>query len=113
MTITICISHKEDVDGLSSAILINSVFKKVSIVLVDYANLVNKLEKMIKNLVPVTKGYNRIFICDLGLNKKNQHRFISILCKMVNLGYKVIYIDHHDLEEEAKKIGRASCRERG
>lgn len=103
MTITICISHKEDVDGLSSAILINSVFKKVSVVLVDYANLVNKLEKMIKNLVPVTKGYNRIFICDLGLNKKNQHRFISNLGKMIALGYKVTYIDHHDLEDEAKR----------
>jgi single-stranded-DNA-specific exonuclease len=75
----------------------------VSIVLVDYANLVNKLEKLIKNLLPVTKGYNRIFICDLGLNKKNQNRFISNLGKMIALGYKVTYIDHHDLEEEAKK----------
>ena len=103
MTITICIYHKEDVDGLSSAILINSVFKKVTVVLVDYANLVNKLEKMIKNLVPVTKGYNRIFICDLGLNKKNQHRIISNLGKMIALGYKVTYIDHHDLEDEAKR----------
>jgi len=104
MTITICISHKEDVDGLSSAILINSAFKKkVSILLVDYANLINKLEKLLKNLLPVTKGYNRIFICDLGLNKKNQDRFISILYKMVTLGYKVTYIDHHDLENEAKK----------
>ena len=104
MTITICISHKEDVDGLSSAILINSAFKKkVSILLVDYANLINKLEKLLKNLLPVTKGYNRIFICDLGLNKKNQHRFISNLGKMIALGYKVTYIDHHDLEEEAKR----------
>ena len=100
MTITICISHKEDVDGLSSAILINSAFKeKVSIVLVDYANLIYKLERLLKNLLPVTKGYNRIFICDLGLNKKNQHKFISILGQMVGLGYKVTYIDHHDLEE--------------
>jgi len=103
MTITICISHKEDVDGLSSAILISSVFKKVSVVLVDYANLVNKLEKLIKNLLPMSKGYNRIFICDLGLNKKNQNKFISSLGKMISLGYKVTYIDHHDLEEDAKK----------
>lgn len=104
MTITICISHKEDVDGLSSAILINSAFKKkVSVLLVDYANLINKLEKLLKSLLPVTKGYNRIFICDLGLNKKNQYTFISILSKMVALGYKVTYIDHHDLEEETKK----------
>ena len=103
MAITICISHKEDVDGLSSAILISSVFKKVSVVLVDYANLVNKLEKLIKNLLPMSKGYNRIFICDLGLNKKNQNKFISSLGKMISLGYKVTYIDHHDLEEDAKK----------
>ncbi|HEX5186127.1 MAG TPA: DHH family phosphoesterase [Nitrososphaeraceae archaeon] len=103
MAITICISHKEDVDGLSSAILISSVFKKVSVVLVDYANLVNKLEKLIKNLLPMTKGYNRIFICDLGLNKKNQNKFISSLAKMISLGYKVTYIDHHDLEEDAKR----------
>jgi single-stranded-DNA-specific exonuclease len=104
MTITICISHKEDVDGLSSAILVNCAFKKkVSVLLVDYANLINKLEKLLKNLLPVTKGYNRIFICDLGLNKKNQYTFISILSKMVTLGYKVTYIDHHDLEEETKK----------
>jgi hypothetical protein len=42
MTITICISHKEDVDGLSSAILINSAFKKkVYILLVDYENIIN------------------------------------------------------------------------
>ncbi|HJT83564.1 MAG TPA: DHH family phosphoesterase [Nitrososphaeraceae archaeon] len=103
MAITICISHKEDVDGLSSAILISSVFKKVSVVLVDYANLVNKLEKLIKNLLPMSKGYNRIFICDLGLNKKNQNKFISSLGKMISLGYKVTYIDHHDLEEDAKR----------
>jgi len=103
MAITICISHKEDVDGLSSAILISSVFKKVSVVLVDYANLVNKLEKLIKNLLPMSKGYNRIFICDLGLNKKNQNKFIFCLGKMVSLGYKVTYIDHHDLEEGAKR----------
>ena len=30
MSITICLSHKEDVDGISSAVLINSAFKKVS-----------------------------------------------------------------------------------
>ena len=70
MSITICLSHKEDVDGISSAVLINSAFKKVSTILVDYANLINKLDKLSNELGQVTKGYNRIFICDLGLNKK-------------------------------------------
>ena len=56
MTITICISHKEDVDGLSSAILINSAFKKkVSVLLVDYANHKNKHEKKKKIILTVKK----------------------------------------------------------
>lgn len=109
MSITICLSHKEDVDGISSAVLINSAFKKVSTILVDYANLINKLDKLSNELGQVTKGYNRIFICDLGLNKKIHKKFVNILNKFVSLGYKVTYIDHHDLEpnikNEIKDIG--------
>ena len=103
MAITVCISHKEDVDGISSAILINSVFRNVNIILVDYAHLINQLTRLLSSLQPVKKGYNRIFICDLGLNKKNQKKFINILKKMINLGYKIYYIDHHDIESSAKK----------
>ena len=103
MAITICISHKEDVDGISSAILINSVFKSVNIILVDYAHLINQLTKLLSSLQTVHKGYNRIFICDLGLNKKNQKKFLHILDKMMRLGYKIYYIDHHDIDSSIKK----------
>ena len=103
MSITYCISHKEDVDGLSSAILIKSAFKKCTIILVDYANLINSLRKLVSSLPSVEHGINRIFICDLGLNKKNEQKFLELLEKMIMLGYKVTYIDHHDVSTDIKK----------
>ncbi len=109
MSLTVCISHKEDVDGIASAALIGSIFKKTRIMLVDYANMISKLKNLIKELPESQKGINRIFICDLGLNKKNESKFIDFLSQFIKKGYKVIYIDHHDLSEETKdnitKIG--------
>lgn len=103
MAITVCLSHKEDVDGISSAVLINSAFKNVQTILIDYANIMYRLNKLSNELEKVTKGYNRIFICDLGLNKKNHQKFVYTLNKFISLGYKVTYIDHHDIDEEVKR----------
>lgn len=103
MAITLCLSHKEDVDGIASAVLINSAFKTVQTILVDYSNLMYRLEKLSNELEKVTKGYNRIFICDLGLNKKNHQKFVYTLNKFITLGYKVTYIDHHDIDQEIKR----------
>ena len=103
MSITVCISHKEDVDGIASAALIRSMFKKTKIMLVDYANIINKLKNLTKELPECQKGVNRIFICDLGLNKKNESKFIDFLSEIIKKGYKVIYIDHHDISKETKE----------
>ena len=45
----------------------------------------------------------KIFICDLGLNKKNEQRFMDILSKSISKGYNVTYIDYHDLSEHASE----------
>jgi RecJ-like exonuclease len=45
----VCISHKEDADGICSAALINAIFEVSDIILVDYANLIAKLEKLISD----------------------------------------------------------------
>ena len=37
MSRIVCISHKEDVDGISSAILIKGAFKTKSTILLDYS----------------------------------------------------------------------------
>ena len=108
----ICLSHKEDVDGLASSILITAAYKStISVMLVDYANIISKLNQIIE----LTSGFDgsgksgMLFICDLGLNRKVERRFIESIEKIIANGYRVTYIDHHDLSQDTinllKKIG--------
>lgn len=108
MSQTVCISHKEDVDGISSAALVKAAFKAKSVVLVDYSNIISNLEKL---ALPNTtdRRIGRIFVCDLGLSKKNEQKFIDIIGTIISNGSKVTYIDHHELRAETaitlKKMG--------
>jgi RecJ-like exonuclease len=114
MSRVVCLSHREDVDGLSSAALIKAAFKAKSVILVDYSNLISNLQKLIESLSSSsTTGselvFDKVFICDLGLSKKNEKNFVDILEKLISKGCKVTYIDHHDLNREVavalKRIG--------
>src|ERR687892_2341217 len=42
----ICLSHREDVDGLSSAALVKSAFKDCYVILLDYSNLIRHLKRL-------------------------------------------------------------------
>ena len=42
----------------------------------------------------------QLFICDLGLSKKNEQKFAELLDRIVSAGTEVIYIDHHDISKE-------------
>jgi single-stranded-DNA-specific exonuclease len=145
---TICISHREDVDGLSSAALVKSAFKECYVILLDYSNLIRHLKRLSflissspeasrsvssatesSRTTAIRKGSDvddddvsgrggggggkassvkrsrrnkRLIICDLGLNKKNESAFVEVLGEIVSNGYKVEYIDHHDVGEEIK-----------
>jgi single-stranded-DNA-specific exonuclease len=112
MSRIVCFSHREDVDGLSSAALIKAAFKAKSIILVDYSNLISNLQKLIESSSSSSDSqrmFDKIFICDLGLSKKNEKNFIDILGKLISNGCKVTYIDHHDLNMEVavalKRLG--------
>jgi single-stranded-DNA-specific exonuclease len=148
----ICLSHREDVDGILSAALIKAVFKtkKTQTVLTDYANMLSKLQK-ISNMAsdfhgssatlfdsdcsPLensknyssaseemsadslsTKGNEsktdnrnrksksqRLFICDLGVSKKTQDRFVGLVKDIISKGIKVTYIDHHEIDDGIRK----------
>jgi single-stranded-DNA-specific exonuclease len=144
----ICLSHREDVDGLSSAALVKSAFKECYVILLDYSNLIRHLKRLSflissspeasrsvssatesSRITAIRKGSNgdddddsgrggggggkassimqsrrnkRLIICDLGLNKKNESAFVEVLGEIVSNGYKVEYIDHHDVGEEIK-----------
>jgi single-stranded-DNA-specific exonuclease len=147
----ICLSHREDVDGLSSAALVKSAFKDCYVLLLDYSNLIRHLKRLsflisksakeergslsessgsqdrndaktsittaandsgkvdsknigtVKtNVVKKSRKNKKLIICDLGLNKKNESAFVELLGEIVASGYKVEYIDHHDVSEEIK-----------
>ena len=91
-----CISHKEDVDGICSAALIKAAFDISKVMLVDYANLISRLEKVATMLDKI----EQLFICDLGLSKKTEQKFTELLQRMVSAGAEVVYIDHHDISKE-------------
>jgi len=92
---SICISHKEDVDGLGSATLIKVAESVSKVLLVDYANMIAKLERVISS-----EKYEQVFLCDLGLSKKNEEQFLSLLEKAKANDAKVTYFDHHDLSKD-------------
>ena len=109
MARTICISHKEDVDGISSAALIKAAFSVGSVILVDYSNMIKVLEGIQKNMQNSECNLEHLFLCDLGLSKKNEVIFLNVIKKILSLKCTVTYIDHHDLEigtkNELRKVG--------
>ncbi len=88
----VCLSHKEDADGISSAALIRQAFGGDS-VLVDYPGQMEALGEISDD--PKLK---HLYICDLGLSKKNQDDFVEILTKLRKNKVGVTYIDHHDID---------------
>ena len=93
-TKTICVSHKEDADGISSAALIKQAFGG-DCVLVDYPGMVDALE-LLRN----DKKLKKLFICDLGLNKQINDNFAELLTELRKKRVSVTYIDHHDIDSK-------------
>ncbi len=91
-TKVICISHKEDADGISSAALIRQAFGGDAI-LVDYPGQMEALQQVV-----LDKKLKSLYICDLGLSKKTQDEFIDIMTTLRKNKVAVTYIDHHDID---------------
>ena len=93
----VCLSHKEDADGISSAALIRQAFGGYS-VLVDYPGQMETLEQIAND-----EKLKTLFICDLGLSKKFQDQFVDILTDLRKRKVSVTYIDHHDIDLKITK----------
>jgi len=91
------LSHKEDADGISSAALIRKAFGG-NTVLVDYPGQMEALEKIASD-----DKLKTLFICDLGLSKKNQDEFVQILTKLRKHHVSITYIDHHPIDSKIRK----------
>lgn len=96
-TKVICISHKEDADGISSAALIRHAFGGDT-VLVDYPGQMEAIQK-----VCADEKLRSLYICDLGLSKKNQDEFVELLRVLKKNHVTVTYIDHHDIDPKITK----------
>ena len=96
-TKVICISHKEDADGISSAALIRQAFGGDA-VLVDYPGQMDALRQVAND-----KKLKSLYICDLGLSKKTQDEFIELLTVLRKNKVSVTYIDHHDIDPNVVK----------
>lgn len=93
-TKTVCISHKEDADGISSAALIRQAFGGDS-VLVDYPGQMDALRQLVPDM-----ELKSLYICDLGLSKKTQDEFVEIMTALRKRRVSVTYIDHHDIDPD-------------
>lgn len=96
VTDTMCISHKEDPDGIVSAVLIKQLFNS-DVLLTDYSDLIDTLRSVTKN------KFKQIFICDLALKLSNIDELFSILSAIKHAGAKIWFVDHHVLPEGANK----------
>lgn len=96
-TKVLCLSHKEDADGISSAALIKQAFGGDTI-LEDYPGLMESLQKIKED-----DKLKKLFICDLGLSQKNQDEFVQILTELRKKKVSLVYIDHHDIDKKILK----------
>jgi oligoribonuclease NrnB/cAMP/cGMP phosphodiesterase (DHH superfamily) len=96
-TKVVCVSHKEDADGIGAASLIRQAFGGET-KLVDYPGLMTELEQLKNN-----DSLKTLYICDLGLSKTNQDQFIELLTALRKKRVLITYIDHHDLDENIKR----------
>ena len=91
-TKTLCVSHMEDADGISSAALIKQAFGGETI-LVDYPGMIDALETL-----RTDEKLKTLFICDLGLNKQNSGNFVDLLTELRKKHVSITYVDHHHVE---------------
>lgn len=90
----VCISHKEDLDGLGSAALVRQATGAEPI-LVDYVGQMSKLKEISEDL-----SLKVLHICDLGLSKKNEAEFVDVMATLRHRHVRVTYVDHHDIRPD-------------
>lgn len=95
----------EDADGISSAALVKQAFGGDSI-LVDYPGMMPAIETLAQD-----EKLKTLYICDLGLSKNNQDRFVEVLSVLRKKRIAVTYLDHHDIDPEIlKKLEKAKIK---
>ena len=91
-TRVVCLSHREDLDGISAAALVKQAHGGDT-VLTDYPGQMKALAD-----IAADQSLKKLFICDLGLSKKNQDEFVDIVSSLRKKRVSVTYVDHHMID---------------
>ena len=91
-TRVVCLSHREDLDGISAAALVKQAHGGDT-VLTDYPGQMKALAEIADD-----PSLKKLFICDLGLSKKNQDEFVDTVSSLRKKRVSVTYVDHHTID---------------
>ena len=96
-------SHESDLDGIFSAAIASIKFPEADISFYNYGR--SNFEKMFEHIilnVKKEKSTGKIIISDLGINPDVEDLSISAIRELSQMGWKVIWVDHHPWSKEVK-----------
>jgi uncharacterized protein len=100
---TIVCSHESDLDGIFSASIATIRFPEADISFYNYGR--SNFEKMFEHIMLNVKkedSTGKIIISDLGINDDVKDLSISAIREFNQLGWEVIWVDHHPWSKEVK-----------
>lgn len=100
---TIVCSHESDLDGIFSASIATIRFPEADISFYNYGR--SNFEKMFEHImlnVKKEESAGKIIISDLGINDDVKDLSISAIREFNQLGWEVIWVDHHPWSKEVK-----------
>ena len=100
---TIVCSHESDLDGIFSASIATIKFPEADISFYNYGR--SNFEKMFNYImlnVKKEESTGKIIISDLGINPDVKDLSISAIREFSQLGWEVIWVDHHPWSAEVK-----------
>ena len=100
---TIVCSHESDLDGIFSASIATIKFPEADISFYNYGR--SNFEKMFEHImlnVKKEESTGKIIISDLGINPDVKDLSISAIREFNQLGWEVIWVDHHPWSKEVK-----------
>ena len=100
---TIVCSHESDLDGIFSASIATIKFPEADISFYNYGR--SNFEKMFNYImlnIKKEESTGKIIISDLGINPDVKDLSISAIREFSQLGWEVIWVDHHPWSKEVK-----------
>ena len=97
----VCISYKEDLDGIGAAALVKQAYGGDT-VLVDCRDMAYSIGHVAASVLDL----ERLFVCDVGLNGENWDDFMTLMKEMHKRCVSITYVDYHAVDADV--VGKLS-----